>query len=135
MHSPVLVFVHPADETALFRLCRLQLPSRVAQVADETLAANHLWQSLQSPNVRCKAHVDLLDLEVSVLGAKPDVGGRDEVDAAADARAVNGGDHGLAALFQVGELRLPVLDVPEIRHFKGLYSKVALNDAFHISNF
>ena len=50
------------------------------------------------PPLAARTDIDLLDLEVGVLGAEPDVGGRDQIDATTDTAAMDGRDHRLTTL-------------------------------------
>ena len=100
---------HAVHQTDLSRFFGLELAARVGQLARNAVA-HQLGQALQRAHVGGHADVDFLDAEVGVGAGVAHVGAGDEVDAAAYAAAVDGGQHGLAAALQAGQRVLHVQD-------------------------
>jgi len=71
--------------------------------------ADHLRQALERAHIGHHRHAGLTDGEHGVSGAQAHVARGDEVDAAADARAVHGDDHRLGALRHRRDARLEAL--------------------------
>jgi hypothetical protein len=100
---------HAVDQADVFGLGRIKLAAGVGQLAGDALP-HQLGQALQGAHVGHHADVDFLDGEERVAAAVAHVGAGDQVNAAADAAAMDGGQHGLAAALQAGEGVLHVED-------------------------
>src|SRR5206468_7567498 len=73
---------------------------------------HELWQALQRADVGGDAEVDLLDRKVRFGRSVTHVATSDEIDPAADARAVNRGDDRLATALDGGERILQFDNLP-----------------------
>ena len=100
---------HAVDQPDARRFLGAEFAPGVGQFAHHAVA-DQARQALQAADVGDHAEVDLLDREARVRGAVAHVGAGDQVHAAADAGAVDGGEHRLAAAFDAGERVLQVED-------------------------
>ncbi len=73
-----------------------EILARVGELGDVS-GRDYERQPLQGPEIGDHRHLRLADREDGVGGGDTDVAGGDQVDAAADAVPVNGGDDGLGA--------------------------------------
>ena len=89
-----LGLVHLADEADLLGLLGAKDACRQGYVLDPREVADRLGQPGERANVGREANVDLLDGDLDVLGAYPDVGGAGDVDGQAERDAVEDDDDG-----------------------------------------
>ena len=107
--GPALInAIHQADR---FGFVGVEAPAGVGQLAHDAVG-HQLGQALQRAHVRSHAHVDLLHREVRFGCGIAHVAAGDEIDAAADAGAMDRGDDRLAAAFDAAQRVLQVEDRP-----------------------
>ncbi|MNJ36572.1 hypothetical protein D3C77_313650 [compost metagenome] len=92
-----MVIVDPIDQADALRLFSFDRTPGVGQLAHDAIA-NDTRQALQRTDVGRHAHVDFLDRELCVAAAVAHVAGRDQVDGATDAVALDRCQHRLAAV-------------------------------------
>ena len=88
---------HVVDQADLLGPLGADVLGREGQLG-QVAGADDGGQPLQAAQVGHDGHLGLAHREDGVGRGQPDVAGRDEVDPAADAVAVHGGDHRLGAV-------------------------------------
>src|SRR6185369_9785263 len=102
---------NPVDQAELFGFGGLDIAPGVGQFAGDTLG-DQAGQVLQGADVGDHGEVDFLDREHGIRRRVAHVAAGHEVERAADAGAVDGGEYRFAAAFDGGEAVLQVEDQP-----------------------